>query len=154
MRLTFSVGDKRKCYNYTIQDDTNCELGEMETIFKSRLTLITTDDIGLKRNSSHVVATVTIDDRAEPECCKSHIGKWEQPSCYNPWRMAFMYKQQIHCIVCQKGLFISMPMQLGIDIECNILLHILTSTSGKINEGGCQITKNKGKKKMLSSTKT
>ena len=73
IRLAFSVGDRRKCYNYTIQDDSNCELGEMETLFKSRLTLITNDDPGLRINSSHAIATITIDDRAEPECCKSHI---------------------------------------------------------------------------------
>ena len=72
VRLVFSVGDSRKCYNYTIDDDPNCELGVMETIFKSRVTLITTDDPGLQINTSNVVASVTIDDRAEPECCKSH----------------------------------------------------------------------------------
>ena len=68
--MDFTVGDERKCHNYTINDDNICELGAMETIFKIRLALIETDDPGLEVNLSRAVTTVSIDDRREPECCK------------------------------------------------------------------------------------
>ena len=68
----FSVGDQRKCHNYTIIDDVTCELGEMETIFKLSLTLVATDS-GTELNTSRAVTTVVIHDSDEPECCKSVI---------------------------------------------------------------------------------
>ena len=69
VRLSFSVDGKNiMCYNYSITDDEDCELGEMvETVFKVRLALLTFD-IGL--HSGYDTATIVIDDRDEPECCK------------------------------------------------------------------------------------
>ena len=68
----FSVGDQRKCHNYSINQDDTCELGEMETIFKLSLTLVATDS-GIELNTSRAVTTVVIDDSDEPECCKSVV---------------------------------------------------------------------------------
>lgn len=62
------MGDTQKCHSYNITNDMKCELGDETTQFKVRLSLSSTD--GLEIDSSLSVATVTIDDRGEPECCE------------------------------------------------------------------------------------
>ena len=71
-RLSFAVDDKEVCYNYNITQDPTCEVGNLQTYFLVRLTLFTDDEeihIDLHRR----VANVTIDDSAEPECCKFQL---------------------------------------------------------------------------------
>ena len=69
-RLNFSLGDSTQCYSYRIIDDLECELHDNMSHFAVRVTLITTDDSELQIESDFSVATVTVDDSTEPECCK------------------------------------------------------------------------------------
>ena len=72
VRLEFALNDTYQCHNYSITDDTRCELEEREKIeiFKVLIALITSDVPFLRVESSHSTATVHINDTDEPECSK------------------------------------------------------------------------------------
>ena len=62
--------ETRMCYNYSIEDDPVCELGNLTTIFQVQMGLLTSD------NGIHIgerVANITIDDTDELECCECRI---------------------------------------------------------------------------------
>ena len=66
--LHFEIGQAEVCHNYSITNDETCELGANATQFKLRLSLSSTDRLGIKSSLSETM--VTIDDSEEPECCK------------------------------------------------------------------------------------
>ena len=71
--MSFTVdGNTTMCYNYGVQDDQVCELGNLTTIFQVQLALLTTDS-GIHIPSGERVATIIIDDTDEPECCEYRI---------------------------------------------------------------------------------
>lgn len=67
--LEFSAADSWLCHNYSIRDDEQCEIGDLETHFKVRLTF-SSNDTKVAVDPSRSIATIVIDDRAEPECCR------------------------------------------------------------------------------------
>ena len=70
--LDFEVTDTRKCHNYSIPDDSVCELNRTA---KVHLSLISTDVMVLI-SANLAVATVFIDDSREPECCEFTLRNW------------------------------------------------------------------------------
>ena len=67
--LNFGVNENRKCHNYTINDDSNCELDNMtEPAFRLRLALLSTNEQTIYIHSDRSKTNIFIDDSKEPEC--------------------------------------------------------------------------------------
>ena len=70
-RLNFTAGGPTElCYNYSITDDSVCELGPLQTFFKVELAI---SDNGVVIDQNAQLATIIIDDNNEPECCKARV---------------------------------------------------------------------------------
>ena len=56
--LTFEVSETEKCYNYSIIDDSDCELGQTEKLFSVHLGLVSTNDQPIQILSDREVANI------------------------------------------------------------------------------------------------
>ena len=68
--LTFEVSETEKCYNYSIIDDSDCELGHTEKLFSVHLGLVSTNDQPIQILSDREVANIFTNESREPECCE------------------------------------------------------------------------------------
>ena len=65
--LKFSPTDLQHCHNHSIKNDEKCQL---ERKFQIRLSL-SSNDTKIALYPSSLRATIVIDDKRDPECCKS-----------------------------------------------------------------------------------
>ena len=66
--LNFSVNENKKCHNYIIRDDSNCELDTTEPAFSLRLALLSTNDQTIYIYSNRERTNIFTDDSEELEC--------------------------------------------------------------------------------------
>ena len=72
--MTFNPFESVKCYNYSIADDSKCEL-DREPLLTVHLTIV--DDGGQCLFIAPSFAVVFTDDSGEPECCELIVGRFK-----------------------------------------------------------------------------